>query len=204
MPHTRQQVIDGLRELAQFLEDHPDLPCDKHPRLTVFPGTDTPTEGEDARRSEVDAAAAILAIRPALSRAGHYFASRQFAGVEYRICHIPDGEITPCGAPSPEGDHVCPGAAGHDDNHVALGPGGEILRVWAQAEPEPQAAPEVPFCGRCMNAPVHRPGGVRADGKPLDTAQFCWDCIDRCHESTDFAHICVICASAEEIKAGAV
>lgn len=56
------------------------------------------------------------------------------------------------------------------------------------------------LCGRCKAAPVHKPGAVRADGRPRDTALYCWACIDRCHEATDFAHICVICASPEEAR----
>jgi len=53
-----------------------------------------------------------------------------------------------------------------------------------QAEPQP--------CGRCKSAP-----GVM---KGLDPARglFCRACTDRCHEATDFAHICQVCAGPEE------
>lgn len=52
-------------------------------------------------------------------------------------------------------------------------------------------------CGRCGN-PVARPSDSRPDGKPATRARFCDACIDRCHEATDFAHVCQICASPEE------
>jgi hypothetical protein len=50
-----------------------------------------------------------------------------------------------------------------------------------------QAIAKLPVCGRCRATPVWRPGAGWAAGS------FCAPCIDRCHESTDFAHSCVIC-----------
>lgn len=54
------------------------------------------------------------------------------------------------------------------------------------------------MCGRCKTNPAATPSATRADGKPTDRAQFCDPCIDRCHEATDFAHVCQICATPEE------
>ena len=67
------------------------------------------------------------------------------------------------------------------------------------------AGPEVtaPACGRCGN-PVAKPGETRRDGQPSDRAQYCDACIDRCHEATDFAHICQICATPAETARGLV
>jgi len=53
-------------------------------------------------------------------------------------------------------------------------------------------------CGRCGTAPAGRPGETRPDGQPSDRALYCDACLDRCHEATDFAHICIICATPEE------
>jgi hypothetical protein len=36
MENKRQSLIDGLREIAQFLEDHPDVPTPLIPRLDAF------------------------------------------------------------------------------------------------------------------------------------------------------------------------
>jgi len=54
-------------------------------------------------------------------------------------------------------------------------------------------------CGRC-GATVARPGETRPDGQPSDRSQYCDACIDRCHEATDFAHVCQICATPEEAR----
>ena len=53
------------------------------------------------------------------------------------------------------------------------------------------------LCVRC-GEPVARPGESRPDGQPGDRARFCDGCIGRCHEATDFAHVCQICASPGE------
>ncbi len=47
-------------------------------------------------------------------------------------------------------------------------------------------------CGRCNRA--FDPTDTAWDGRARyrDT-QWCRSCIDRCHESTDFAHVCAIC-----------
>lgn len=57
------------------------------------------------------------------------------------------------------------------------------------------------LCGQCKTAPVYKPDAIWPDGKPGLTALYCYGCIDRCHEATDFAHICQICASPEEARA---
>lgn len=41
-------------------------------------------------------------------------------------------------------------------------------------------------CGRC--------------GEPADGGGFCAACIDRCHEATEFDHICQVCASPDEAR----
>lgn len=55
-------------------------------------------------------------------------------------------------------------------------------------------------CRRC-GSPVAKPGETYVKewaGIPTASARYCAGCIDRCHESTDFAHVCQICATPEE------
>jgi hypothetical protein len=46
----------------------------------------------------------------------------------------------------------------------------------------------LPTCAKCNSAP------------PARGERFCEPCISRCHESTDFAHECVICAGEESTR----
>ena len=95
MPHTRQQVIDGLRELAQFLEDHPDLPTPRYSGATVSAHTthdcEIDREDRDASRAAVDAAAAILGSPVADDT--HYVTSRQFSAVTYQVVYVPPASV---------------------------------------------------------------------------------------------------------------
>lgn len=62
----------------------------------------------------------------------------------------------------------------------------------------PRGAEAVLPCSRCGSNPVAKPGDRRRNGAVSAFARYCADCIDRCHESTDFAHECVICADPTE------
>lgn len=52
-------------------------------------------------------------------------------------------------------------------------------------------------CQRC-GSPVAKPGERWGDGMLTAEAIFCGACIDRCHEATDFAHVCQVCATPDE------
>jgi hypothetical protein len=106
-----------------------------------------------------------------------------------------------CGQPAPGGSDWC----GACENANA----DEALAVLRQAADDadgrnPEAATAVPLCCRCHGAPVRCPGAYLARGCPADSALYCDACIDRCHEATDFAHVCVICATPEEVASGMV
>lgn len=59
-----------------------------------------------------------------------------------------------------------------------------------------------PRCGRCGRP--FNPSDPRWDGSAqYQDTPYCRSCIDRCHESTDFAHQCVICRSVDEGAADA-
>jgi len=74
-------------------------------------------------------------------------------------------------------------------------------RTWDEAVAETRAvkAAQAEPCGRC-GAGVARPGETRPDGQPRDRSRYCDACIDRCHEATDFAHVCQICPTPEEAR----
>ncbi len=84
----RAAWVTGLRDLADFLAGHPDVPVPSayHTQgLTVFP------EGgsDDDRRAEVDRTAGVLKVTAAETHGGHYKASRSFGPVEFALVVIP-------------------------------------------------------------------------------------------------------------------
>ncbi|HXL91799.1 MAG TPA: hypothetical protein VN969_22870 [Streptosporangiaceae bacterium] len=84
----RQDLISGLRELADFLESNPEVPAPPEITAIVFPPQATNAE----KRREIDAIASRIGsgtvTRPACL---HYFTSRSFGTVEYRAVAIPAG-----------------------------------------------------------------------------------------------------------------
>ena len=77
MPTTgpeRALFITGLRDLADYLTDHPDVPVPDTDRdIVVF----VPDGTDDEERGHVDQAASVLDV-PVAERSGHYKASRAF------------------------------------------------------------------------------------------------------------------------------
>ncbi|GAA1623488.1 hypothetical protein GCM10009733_020150 [Nonomuraea maheshkhaliensis] len=82
----RAKVINGLRDLADFLETHPDIPISPYkrtvPRVTLFyfaQGTD------EQMRTDIDRIASALgtSIRRQDLKAGHYGTSISFGPVTY-------------------------------------------------------------------------------------------------------------------------
>jgi hypothetical protein len=81
----RGRLIDGLRALADFLQDHPDVPAPRWADVYVFPlrGTD------EQMRAEIDQIAARIGAEPADDAgSGHYAAARLFGPVQYRAVAI--------------------------------------------------------------------------------------------------------------------
>jgi len=85
---TRTKVITGLRQLADYLEDHPGVPvCRFGWDLPVYPGS---RDGEAAERAQVDKIAALLDV-PVTDRTadgGHYKAVRAFGLITYEAIHV--------------------------------------------------------------------------------------------------------------------
>ena len=83
----RVRLIAGLRDLAEFLDQNPDVPLPRRTDLLVFPPV-----GSDAEMfTEIDAIAWHIGATAsdADSPAGHYSAYRDFGPVQYRAVAIP-------------------------------------------------------------------------------------------------------------------
>jgi hypothetical protein len=84
---ARAQLIAGLRALADYLENHPDLPVPEYgSEVTVYP------DGSEAeQRAEIDRIACLLGVIPTdnTSRDGHYTAQKTFGRITYRAVYIP-------------------------------------------------------------------------------------------------------------------
>lgn len=89
----RAGLIAGLRELAEYLDQNPDVPAPRSTDLLVFPPA-----GSDAEMfTEIDAIASRIGATAsdADSPAGHYSAARDFGPVQYRAVAIPHAARTP-------------------------------------------------------------------------------------------------------------
>ena len=89
----RAGLIAGLRDLADFLDQNPQVPAPRCTDLLVFPPA-----GSDAEMfAEIDVIAEQIGATAsdADSPAGHYSASRDFGPVQYRAVAIPHGARTP-------------------------------------------------------------------------------------------------------------
>lgn len=84
----RSSLIAGLRKLAEFLDQNPQIPAPRRTDLLVFPPTGSDTE----MFAEIDAIAERIAATAsdADSPAGHYSAVRDFGPVQYRAVAIPN------------------------------------------------------------------------------------------------------------------
>ena len=83
----RGRFTTGLRELADFLDQNPEVPVPWRADVIVFPA-----EGTDAEMfAEIDVIAAQIGVTAsdADSPSGHYSAVRDFGPVQYRAVAIP-------------------------------------------------------------------------------------------------------------------
>lgn len=78
----RAELVRGLRELAQFYEDHPEVPFPTRPGFTHC------VLGDDAEGvAVVEAVAATLGIE-AIPRGNRVEAERQFGSLNFRVYHV--------------------------------------------------------------------------------------------------------------------
>ncbi len=83
----RVRLIAGLRDLAEFLDQNPQVPAPRYADLLVFPPS-----GSDAEMfAEIDVIAERIGVTASQNDTpdGHYIASRYFGPVQYRAVAIP-------------------------------------------------------------------------------------------------------------------
>lgn len=81
----RSRLIAGIRALAAFLQDHPDVPAPRWADVYVFP----PRGTDEQMRAEIDQIAARIGTAVSDDAGhGHYAASRHFGPVQYRAVAI--------------------------------------------------------------------------------------------------------------------
>lgn len=86
----RRQFIQGLRELADWYEKHPELPAPPYPDLLFCSFAKSDEDGVAEIRLLADAMG--VDMRPPgmpYDTQQHYTAKRQFAGLEFRASYIP-------------------------------------------------------------------------------------------------------------------
>lgn len=83
----RGSLISGLRELAEFLEQNPEVPAPPWADLMVFP----PASTEQEMKAEIDMIAALIGadVNDDTADDGHYTTGRGFGAVQYRAVGIP-------------------------------------------------------------------------------------------------------------------
>jgi hypothetical protein len=83
----RAGLIAGLRDLAEFLDQNPQVPAPPYTDLLVFPPTGTDAE----MFAEIDVIAGQIGTTASDddNPADHYRASRYFGPVQYRAVAIP-------------------------------------------------------------------------------------------------------------------
>jgi hypothetical protein len=81
----RDHLIDGLRALAAFLQDYPDVPAPRWADIYVFP----PRGTDEQMRAKIDQIVArIGTVATDDADHGHYAVSRHFGLVQYRAVAI--------------------------------------------------------------------------------------------------------------------
>jgi hypothetical protein len=92
-PHAddtaRARGLAGLRQLADYLDAHPDIPVPEHGWDLLAFARDK--ADDTVGRAETDHVAALLGVqvRDDTPTGGHYTAARSFGPVRYEFIHIP-------------------------------------------------------------------------------------------------------------------
>jgi hypothetical protein len=84
---ARTQTISGLRQLADYLDQHPDIPVAQFGwGLMTFARRDDDAAGQ----AEVDQVADILGaqVHDDTANGGHYTAARTFGRITYEFIHV--------------------------------------------------------------------------------------------------------------------
>jgi hypothetical protein len=86
-PEQRSQLVAGLRQLADFLEETIEVPAPRWADVHVFPLSAT----DDEKKREIDVIASLIEsdVDDGTSRGLNYTASRRFGPVAYHAVAIP-------------------------------------------------------------------------------------------------------------------
>jgi hypothetical protein len=91
-PEQRAEILAGLREAVDLLEEHPELPMERHWGLSFSTWIATGADDE-AGTAMVDEAAAILGTEP--TGGSQYAVTRTFSGgVYYEVQRIASSEMS--------------------------------------------------------------------------------------------------------------
>jgi hypothetical protein len=85
---ARTRTVNGLRELADFLQANPAVPVHDYGwTFSIYGRRGVP---DAYQRAEVDHIAELLGVqvRDETARGGHYYASRSFGLITYEAVHI--------------------------------------------------------------------------------------------------------------------
>src|ERR1700728_1099586 len=84
---ARTQIVNGLRQLANYLDTHPDVPVNEF-GWDLLSCTRETTDA--AGMAEVDRIAAILGVqvRDDTPEGGHYTAAKTFGRITYEAIHV--------------------------------------------------------------------------------------------------------------------
>jgi hypothetical protein len=88
----RNRIIDGLIDLAAFLEANPALPVPRFNwTLSISSGVSVNGTTDLRQRAEIDRIAELLgvAVWDETTDGGHYIARRHFGPVTYEAVHVP-------------------------------------------------------------------------------------------------------------------
>jgi hypothetical protein len=134
-PTRHEQVAAGLRELADFIAAHPDMPIPTYPAVACPVGSET---DDEPGLAQVTAAAAILGVEVSSRSAVRYFGP-----VEYRVSHATRDRMARYNAAHSYEGAVQPEDGGSlDDFQRAIRDGMEAFRAGVVAELEQPAGGE--------------------------------------------------------------
>lgn len=88
----REQIIEGLVNLAAFLETNPAVPVARFAwTLNVSSSVSLDSVTDLRQRAEIDRVAELLnvPVSDATAEGGHYLAQRHFGPITYEVTHIP-------------------------------------------------------------------------------------------------------------------
>lgn len=106
----RARVIDGLRQLATYLDEHPEVPVGIDPIIELGYAASA-LRADDEARAEVDRVADLIGAVPETSAHHTYSAAKTFGPARYRVFAIPKADMRRSDAHMTYADSVTPEAA---------------------------------------------------------------------------------------------